>query len=102
MTVTEIKEADGIILKVEGRIDTNTSTQLQSEVLKALQKTDELILDLQGTDYVSSAGLRIFLIAYKTAAAKKGSFRLRNVCSGIKEILSKSGFLKFLEIEVQE
>ena len=99
MTIKEMKEEDKIILEVEGRIDTNTSTQLQSEVLKALQKTNTLLIDLAQTDYVSSAGLRIFLIAYKTASAKNGSFRLKNVGKGIMEILNHSGFLKFLEIE---
>lgn len=99
MTINEKKEGQEIILQIEGRIDTNTSSVLQAEVLRALQKTNALTLDLEKTDYVSSAGLRTFLIAYKTADAKGGTFQLQNVSKIILDILSKSGFLKFLKIK---
>ena len=99
MIINEIKEEREIILQVEGRIDTNTSVILQGEILRALQKTNILTLDLEKTNYVSSAGLRTFLIAYKTAEAKGGSFQLQNISEIIFDILSKSGFLKFLKIK---
>jgi len=99
MTINEKKEGQRIVLQVEGRIDTNTSAALQTEVLRALQKTGTLALDLEKTDYVSSAGLRVFLIAYKTAASKGGSFQLQNVSEIILDVLNKSGFSKFLEIK---
>ena len=46
MTVEEVKQETEILLKITGRIDTNTSTQLQAEVLKSLQKMPNLTLDL--------------------------------------------------------
>ena len=55
MTVEEVKQETEILLKITGRIDTNTSTQLQAEVLKSLQKMPNLTLDLKECDYVSSA-----------------------------------------------
>lgn len=100
MTVEEMKEETGITLKVQGRIDTNTSVQLQDKLLKALQKTRELTLDLEGSDYVSSAGLRTFLIAQKTAMATGGTFKLRHVNPEVGEVLDKSGFSKIITIEV--
>ena len=99
MTINEKKDGPKIILQVEGRIDTNTSVVLQTEILRALQKTNVLTLDLEKTDYVSSAGLRTFLIAYKTADSKGGSFQLQNVSDIILDILNKSGFSKFLNIK---
>lgn len=99
MTINEKKDGQEIILQVEGRIDTNTSAVLQTEILRALQKTNVLTLDLEETDYVSSAGLRTFLIAYKTAESKGGNFQLQNVSEIILDILNKSGFLKFLKIK---
>ena len=97
MTVEEVKQETEILLKITGRIDTNTSTQLQAEVLKSLQKMPNLTLDLKECDYVSSAGLRTFLIAQKTA--KGGKFKLKSVCQAVEDILSKSGFTKYIEIE---
>ena len=99
MTINEKKDEQEIILQVEGRIDTNTSVVLQTEILRALQKTNVLTLDLEKTDYVSSAGLRTFLIAYKTADSKGGSFQLQNVSDIILDILNNSGYSKFLNIK---
>ena len=99
MTVEEVKQETEILLKITGRIDTNTSTQLQAEVLKSLQKMPNLTLDLKECDYVSSEGLRTFLIAQKTASAKGGKFKLKSICQAVEDILSKSGFTKYIEIE---
>ena len=99
MTIKEIKKNNEIILQIEGRIDTNTSAVLQDKVLKSLQKSSYLTLDLTETDYVSSAGLRTFLIAYKTAVSKGGSFQLCNVSENVLRVLKESGFSKLLKIE---
>lgn len=99
MRIETVKEEIRIILKVEGRIDTNTSKEFQSELLLALQKQNEVIADLKEVDYVSSAGLRAMLIAYKTAESKKGSFILRNLQNGVREVLDMSGFSRFIQIE---
>lgn len=99
MKIESVKEENKIILKVTGRIDTNTSNEFQSELLLAFQKQSEVVADLNGVDYVSSAGLRAILIAYKTAGSKNGSFTLRNVQSNVKEVLDMSGFSKFISIE---
>lgn len=99
MRIETIKEEGRIILKVEGRIDTNTSKEFQSELLLAFQKQNEVVADLKAVDYVSSAGLRAMLIAYKTAESKKGSFVLRNVQSTVRDVLNMSGFSKFIHIE---
>ncbi len=99
MRIETVKEENRIILKVEGRIDTNTSKEFQSELLLAFQKQNEVEADLKDVDYVSSAGLRAMLIAYKTAESKKGSFILRNVQDAVREVLNMSGFSKFIQIE---
>ena len=99
MKIETVKEETRIILKVEGRIDTNTSKEFQSELLLALQKQNQVIADLKEVDYVSSAGLRAMLIAYKTAESKKGSFILRNLQNGVREVLDMSGFSRFIQIE---
>lgn len=99
MRIETVKEENRIILKVEGRIDTNTSKEFQSELLLAFQKQNEVIADLKEVDYVSSAGLRAMLIAYKTAESKKGSFILRNLQTGVREVLNMSGFSRFIQIE---
>ena len=47
MNITETRTEESIQLKIEGRVDTTTSPQLQNAILQAFQKGSKLILDLQ-------------------------------------------------------
>lgn len=99
MKITENRTEDTILLTVEGRVDTNTSPQLQERLLKAFQKGSRVILDLEQVEYVSSAGLRALLIGQKTANSKKGSMKLIHVQEAVQEVLDLSGFSAILTIE---
>lgn len=99
MKITENRVEDKIILSIEGRIDTNSSTQLQAKILQAFQKAKHLELDFEKTDYITSAGLRALLIGQKTAASKGGSMKLLHVCPMIMNVFNMSGFAKILTIE---
>lgn len=98
MEITETKTEKAIVLKVEGRIDTNTSRELQEAVLKAFQKSGEVTLDLKEVPYISSAGLRVLLIGEKTAVNKKGKMRLVNIQPSVLEVVHMTGFDKILSI----
>ncbi|MBO5092798.1 MAG: STAS domain-containing protein [Lachnospiraceae bacterium] len=86
-------------LIVDGRVDTNTSPQLQQAVLSAFQKKKDVVVDFLNVPYISSAGLRALLIGQKTAASKGGSMKLTNVSEIVMNILDMSGFSKILQIE---
>ncbi len=100
MTITETRQADIVQLSVEGRVDTNTSPQLQKAILQAFQKGKQVVIDLEKVDYVSSSGLRALLIGQKTANSKGGSMKLINVCSGVMKVFEMTGFSKMLTIEL--
>ena len=85
---------------LEGRIDATTSESFQETLLVAVKKTKaDIILDCKNLDFVSSAGLRVFLIAQKTMTEKKLSLVLRNVPNSINKVFAMTGFDKFLKIE---
>lgn len=86
-------------LMVEGRVDTNTSPQLQQAILSAFQKSKDIVVDFLNVPYISSAGLRALLIGQKTASSKGGSMKLTNVSETVMSILDMSGFSKILTIE---
>ncbi|MDR1796015.1 MAG: STAS domain-containing protein [Clostridiales Family XIII bacterium] len=98
MQIAASTEGDHTTLTITGRVDTNTSPELQDEITKAFQSTKNVVLDFAGVDYISSAGLRALLIGHKTAAAKKGSFALTNVNAQVTAILQTVGFSKILAI----
>lgn len=83
---------------LEGRLDTTTAPQLESELKEALGSADRLVLDLEKLAYISSAGLRVLLSAQKLMA-KKGGMTLRHVGEAIMEIFEVTGFADILDIE---
>ena len=98
MTITTTIADNALILSVAGRIDTTTSPQLQSALLDAFKTQPHIELDFASVDYVSSAGLRAFLIGQKTATAQQGSMALSHVSAPVLEILTSVGFSKILTI----
>ena len=98
MTIVAQREDGKTVLKVDGRIDTNTSPQLQSAILKEFQTHRNVVIDFENVPYISSAGLRALLIGQKTAASKGGEFALKNVSGVVQSVLESVGFSKVLKI----
>ena len=59
--------------------------------------TKNLVLDLKGLEYISSAGLRVLLSAQKKMQ-KIGSMTVTNVCADVMEVLEMTGFADILVI----
>lgn len=99
MTVNETRVDEKVILAVEGRVDTNTSQELQDAILRAFQKSNNLELDFTDLDYISSAGLRALLLGHKTAASKGGSMVIKNANEDVMEIFEDTGFSDVFDIQ---
>jgi len=99
MTINETITEEEIILLPAGSIDTVSTPEFQQAVLMALQKSNSVIVDMTDVTYVSSAGLRAFLIGQKTADAKKASFIIKNSNEMVLRVFDMSGFSKLLKIE---
>ena len=85
------KSADGkLVLKPIGRIDTVTAPELAKMVV--LDGVKELEFDLSEVDYISSAGLRIFLGSQQKMTASGGKMVLSGVRPIVKEIFDIVGF----------
>ena len=85
-------------LKVIGRLDTTTAPALESAVSEIVGGSQQLVLDFDGLEYISSAGLRVILKAQK-AMAPKGGMKLLHVNETIMEIFEITGFSDILTIE---
>ena len=83
---------------LEGRLDTVTSPSLEAELKNALDGVNELTLDFEKLEYVSSAGLRVLLAAQKEMS-RKGVMKLTHVGETIMEIFEVTGFSDILTIE---
>ena len=86
------------VFALEGRLDTTTAPEFETAVKEALLGLTELIMDLQKLEYISSAGLRVFLSAQK-AMNGQGTMKVRNVSEAVSEIFEVTGFSDILTIE---
>ena len=97
MNIKPRKDGEKLIVAIEGRIDTVTAPELVSFVQNDLTDVKDLELDLAGVDYVSSAGLRAFLLAQKIMN-KQGKMVLSHVCAEIMETFELTGFVDVLTV----
>ena len=97
MTVQKTIQNQTLTIAPEGRLDTMTAPQLESELRSSLEGMTELVFDLEKLVYISSAGLRVLLSAQKTMN-KQGTMVLKNVRPEIMEILEITGFADILTI----
>lgn len=98
MTITKNKNDNFLTLKLEGRLDTTTAPQLESELSENLNGVTELTIDFAELSYISSAGLRV-LLATQKRMNKQGSMKLINVNEIVMEVFEITGFVDILTIE---
>ena len=65
MNINQYSDGTKLTLTIEGRIDTRTAPELESVIQSVPESIDALVLDLAETVYISSAGLRVLLMAQK-------------------------------------
>lgn len=87
------------VISLEGKLDTLTSPELEQVITEVIPQTNELILDLEGLEYTSSAGLRVILSTYKRMNAKNGILRVRNVNPVVMELFEMTELAPILNIE---
>ncbi|MCR5411075.1 MAG: STAS domain-containing protein [Lachnospiraceae bacterium] len=98
MYIEEISSEGSLQLNVEGKIDSLTSGEFQNAVLKAFQKSNIIVINMEKTNYVSSAALRALTLGHKTALAKGGKMTLINVQPSVMDVFRVAGFDKLLDI----
>ncbi len=87
----EKKLENGVLtLAVGGRLDTNTSPELEAEV--TTEGVSEIVFDFAALEYISSAGLRVLMGAQKALAASGGKARVVNPNAMVKGVFDITGF----------
>lgn len=83
---------------IEGRIDSSTAPELEKKISKVIKKVNDIVLDFEKVEYITSAGLRVILAASK-ALSEKGKLLIINTSDVIKEIFDMTGFSTVVEID---
>lgn len=97
----EISQKDNqVLVAVEGRVDTLTSSDFEKQLSPYFSMQDiELVLDCAAMEYISSAGLRVVLMAHKNISARAGRFAIRHLNSEVRSVFDMTGFSRILTIE---
>jgi anti-sigma B factor antagonist len=83
------------VVTIVGEIDGSSAPQAQEVILAQVGEGAKVVLDMTGVTYMSSAGLRMLLLAYRTVNAKGGRIALVGLSSDLKDTMSVTGFLDF-------
>ena len=99
MEIKVIDEGKPYVIALHGRLDTNTSPQLEEFTAGLYDKgVSDIAVDMAACDFVSSAGLRI-IVAMQKRAAVGGNLVFRNVQAEVMEVFQMTGFDRILTFE---
>ena len=88
-----------LTLVLKGELNTYTANDLDVVIQKDLKNINSLIIDMSELSYLTSAGLRVLLVAQRIMNEKKGSLVVRHVNKSIMEVFEITGFANVLTIE---
>jgi anti-sigma B factor antagonist len=98
MEVTESRGGGTTTLRISGRVDGSVSKLLQERVQDIVSRDENVIVDLGGMSYVSSAGLRSFIMLAKHAKARQKTIALVALQDEVTEIFEISGLLDLFQV----
>ena len=99
MNLSESKQGDVTILAAQGKLDAMSSPELDKRLSSMVESgIRRIVLDLVGLDYISSAGLRVFLSAAKRLKQAHGKLALANLSAQVQQIFDIAGFESILPV----
>ena len=98
MTLEIKRTSEETVIELVGRLDTTTAPALDKTITNDIGDTKNLVINMKGLEYISSAGLRVILGAQKKMQ-KIGSMKVTNVREEIMEVFEMTGFADILTIE---
>ena len=98
MMIEKMATGSSAVLKIKGMLDTETAPELEALLDSSLAGVEDLTLDFEALEYVSSAGLRVILKAQKMMKTA-GKMKVIHVNESIMEIFEITGFTSILTIE---
>ena len=97
MTINVERDFELVTLEITGRLDSTTAPNLELVINELPEDTKELVLDMEGVEYISSAGIRVLLGAYKKMNSNQGVMRIEKAGDLFRELLEMTGLIEMLE-----
>lgn len=96
----QTRQADDIlVVEMEGRLDSRAAGSSHDEMLRLIQADNkQIVINLEKLDFVSSAGLRVFLRASKLLSTSGGELKLCCANELIEKVIRTAGFDSLLHL----
>jgi anti-anti-sigma factor len=99
MQCIEDKDDAVVIVGLQGRMDSSTASIVEEKMLGLINRGESrLVVDCAQLDYISSAGLRVFLMAAKRLTQAKGKLVLATLNDDVKQVFDLTGFSSIFQI----
>lgn len=103
MNIHQSNRGDVTVLMPSGRIDTTTSGAVDDAIRRAVDDgARKLVVDFAGVDYISSAGLRVFLVLAKRMRDLRGQLVLCGMPEPVRQVFHLAGFMPLFRVEVSQ
>ena len=99
MTINVERDFELVTLGITGRLDTTTAPNLETVINELSEDTKELVFNTAELEYISSAGIRVLLFAYKKMNQSGGFMRIEKANEMVREVFEMT---RLLEMLVQE
>ena len=96
MTINLERDFELVTLQITGRLDTTTAPNLETAINDLSEDTKELVFDMVGVEYISSAGIRVLLGAYKKMNSNQGIMRIEKANDMVCEVFEMTGLSQML------
>lgn len=98
MRIVEDSPGGTRVVAAERRLDSATAPAAEAALLSLMDAAARVVLDLSAVTYISSAGLRVLLLAARRARAGGGRFALAAPQPAVREVLDVSAFARIMPI----
>jgi anti-sigma B factor antagonist len=99
MEIAVSDAGDVKVVRIEGRLDTQTSADAQTQLTRLIdQGTTKVVVNFEKLDYISSTGLNVLLKAAKQLKGNSGELRICSLNEFVQEVFEISGFCTILSV----
>lgn len=99
MTMTIESEGGLAVVVLSGRLDSTNAAETEAKIVEQIEAGNKrVVIDASGLDYLSSAGLRVFLVVAKRVKAAGGGVALHSLTDHVREVFEISGFINVLTV----
>jgi anti-anti-sigma factor len=86
------------VLTPVGRVDSNSAREVEDALLPLFDAGQPVLVDFAELNYISSAGLRVLLLAARRSKATGLPLSLAGMSKPVDEVFKISGFAKLFQI----